>query len=258
MAVAPLPGVSSSPNPLTPPLSEGARIVNTFVAPSKTFTDLGANAKWWSWIVPWVILSVIAILFAYAVGQKITFAKAGENTLQTRPKQYDRIQAMSPADRDKTMQAVEKQTMIGTYAFPVIDIVLLLVVATALLATFTFVANAKVSFKLVFAIVAYAGLPGAIRYLLATATLFAGISPDNFNIQNPIATNLGALFSATENPVLYTAGSFIDIFGIWTLVLTAIGFTCVSKAKLGTALTIVFAWYLAFMGIIVGLTALAS
>jgi hypothetical protein len=165
---------------------------------------------------------------------------------------------MSPADRDKTMQAVEKQTMIGTYAFPVIDIVLLLVVATALLATFTFVANAKVSFKLVFAIVAYAGLPGAIRYLLATATLFAGISPDNFNIQNPIATNLGALFSATENPVLYTAGSFIDIFGIWTLVLTAIGFTCVSKAKLGTALTIVFAWYLAFMGIIVGLTALAS
>lgn len=258
MAVAPLPSVSSSPNPPTPPLSEGARILNTFVAPSKTFTDLGAHAKGWSWIAPWVILSLTAILFAYAVGEKVTFAKAGENALQTRPKQYDRIQALPPADRDKAMQGVEKQTKIGVYAFPVVDLILLSIVSAALLASFTFVANAKVSFKLVFAIVAYAGLPSAIRYLLATTTLFAGISPDSFNINNPVATNLAVLFSATDNPVLYTAGSFIDIFGIWTLVLTAIGFTCVSKVKLGTALTIVFAWYLAFMGLIVGLVALAS
>ncbi len=258
MAVSPLPPVSSSPTPAAPPLSQGARIVNTFIAPSKTFTDLGASVKWWTWIVPWVILSVTAILFAYAVGQKVTFAKAGENVLQTRPKQYDRIQAMSPGDRDKNMQLVEKQTKIGAYAFPVIDIVLLLIVSAALLGTFTFVANAKVSFKLVLAIAAYAGLPGAIRFLLATGTLFAGISADTFNINNPVATNLGALFSATDNPVLYTAGSFIDVFGIWTLVLTAIGFTCVSKTKLGTALTIVFAWYFAFMGLIVGLVALAS
>ncbi len=258
MAAVPIPPVSTTP-PLKPaPLSEGARIVDTFIAPSKTFTDLGIHAKWWSWVVPWLILSAVAILFAYAVGEKVTFAKAGDNTLQTRPKQYDRIQAMKPEDRDKTMQAVAKQTMIGAYSFPVIDIILVLIVSAALFASFTFIANAKVTFKIVLAIVTYAGLPGAVRYLLATATLFAGISPDNFNIQNPVATNLGALFSATDNPVLYAAGSFIDVFAIWTLVLTAIGFTCVSKAKLGTALTIVFAWYFVFMGLVVGLTALAS
>jgi hypothetical protein len=50
----------------------------------------------------------------------------------------------------------------------------------------------------------------------------------------------------------------IDIFVIWTLVLTAIGFTCVSKVKRGTALAIVFGWYVAFMVLIVGLTSLAS
>ena len=44
MAVAPLPPVSSSPTSTVPPLSEGARIVNTFVAPSKTFTDLRRSA----------------------------------------------------------------------------------------------------------------------------------------------------------------------------------------------------------------------
>jgi hypothetical protein len=258
MAAAPLPPVAPSPVPETALLSEGARIVNTFIAPSKTFTDLGAHAKWSSWIVPWAILSAVAILFAYAVGEKVTFARASENVLQTRPKQYDRIQAMKPEDRDKTMQAVEKQTMVGAYAFPVLDIVILMIIAAALLATFTFVANAKVSFKLVLAIVAYAGLPGAVRYLLATLTLFAGISPDSFNIQNPVATNLGILFNATDNPVLYAAASFIDIFAIWTLVLCAIGFTRVSKTKFSTALIINFAWYVVFAGLLVGLTALGS
>jgi len=260
MAAAPLPPASSAPTPdATPaPMSEGARIVDTFIAPSKAFTDLGAHAKWWSWIVPFVIVSAVSILFAYAVGAKVTFARAADNVLQTRPKQYDRIQAMKPDDRDKAMQAAEKQTMIGAYSAPVTVIILWLIVSAALFATFTFVANVKVSFKLVLAIVAYAGLPGAVRYLLATVTLFAGISPDTFNMQNPIATNLAVLFNATDNPVLYTAGSFIDIFAIWTLVLTAIGFTCVSKAKMGTALAIVFGWYLAFMGLIVGVVAMFS
>jgi len=47
MAAAPLPPVSALA-PETVPLSEGARIVNTFIAPSKTFTDLRRNASWWT------------------------------------------------------------------------------------------------------------------------------------------------------------------------------------------------------------------
>jgi hypothetical protein len=33
---------------------------------------------------------------------------------------------------------------------------------------------------------------------------------------------------------------------IWTLILTAIGFSCVSKVKRSTAMTIVFGWYIVF------------
>jgi hypothetical protein len=256
MAAAPVPSAAvpaATPEPA--PLSEGARLINTFIAPSKTFTDLNRSAGWWA---PFLLLVIVSTLFAFSVGQKVTFAKAGENVLQTRPKQWDRIQNLEAGEREKTMKAVEKQTMITGYAFPLFDLVLLLIVAGLLLATFTFVANAKVSFKIALAIVVYASLPGVLRYLLATLTLFAGVSPDGFNVQNPIATNLGALFNATENPVLYAMGSMVDVFGIWTLVLTAIGFTCVSKVKRGTALAIVFGWYVAFMVVVVGLTALAS
>jgi ABC-type multidrug transport system fused ATPase/permease subunit len=255
MAVAPLPPVSTSPTPAAPALSQGARIVNTFIAPSKTFTDLRRSAAWWA---PFIILILVSTLFAYVVGQKVGYDRAGDTALQARPKQYERIQAMPPADRDKTMQAVAKQTMIGTYAFPAIDLILLLIVAAALLATFRFGANADISYKVMLAIVVYASLPGVLKYLLATATLFAGISPDAFNVQNPIATNLGALFTASDSPVLYTLGSMIDIFAIWTLALTAIGVTCVSKVKRGAALAIVFGWYLLFMLVIAGLASLGS
>jgi Yip1 domain len=256
MAADPLPPLPVPiPAPEAASLSQGARIVNTFIAPSKTFTDLTRNASWWA---PFLLLVIVSTIFAYAVGMKVGYGKAGENVLQMRPKQWDAIQSMKADDRDRVMLKVEKQTMIGAYMAPVINLVVLLIVAGVLLASFKFGVNAKVSYKVALAIVVYATLPGVVRYLLATLTLFAGISPDAFNVQNPVATNLAILFSPIDNPVLYTLGSMIDIFAIWTLVLTAIGFTCVSKVKRGTALGIVFGWYIAFMLLITGLTSLVS
>jgi hypothetical protein len=252
MVTTPVVPASPVSPPESAPLSEGARILNTFVAPSKTFTDLRRNASWWA---PFLLLIAVGVVFGYGVQQKIGFAKTAENVLETRPKQWDRIQSMKPDERENVMQKAEKQTMFFTYAGPVINLIFLLIIAGILLATFKFVANANVPYKVALAIVMYATLPGVVRYLLATVTLFAGVSPDAFNIQNPIATNLGFLFSPTDNPVLYRLGSMIDIFMFWTLALAAIGFTCVSKTKRGTALGIVFGWYVAFMVIVVGFTA---
>jgi hypothetical protein len=49
-----------------------------------------------------------------------------------------------------------------------------------------------------------------------------------------------------DNVFLYSVASAVDIFMIWTLVLTAIGFTCVSKIKPGAAYGIVFGWWAVF------------
>jgi hypothetical protein len=65
MAAAPV-VPASSPTPEPAPLSEGARLVNTFIAPSKTFTDLGRNASWWA---PFILISVAALAFFVVVGQ---------------------------------------------------------------------------------------------------------------------------------------------------------------------------------------------
>jgi hypothetical protein len=52
--------------------------------------------------------------------------------------------------------------------------------------------------------------------------------------------------SPAGSVLLYNLASALDIFMIWTLVLTAIGFTCVSKVKRGTAYAVVFGWWAFF------------
>src|SRR5260370_33683042 len=94
MAAAPvLPTSPSTPEPA--PLSEGARIINTFIAPSKTFTDLRRSAAWWG---PFLLMVVISTVFVYTAGQKIGFRNIMENQMQAQPKQQARLTQL-PSDQ---------------------------------------------------------------------------------------------------------------------------------------------------------------
>jgi hypothetical protein len=232
---------SITPTPEATPLSEGARIVNTFVAPSKTFTDLRRSAAWWG---PFLVMVIFSTAFVYVAGQKVGFRKAMENQMQAQPKTQARLEQLSPEQREQQMKQGAKVTRIIAYAFPAIQFVILVIIAAILFGTFKFAAGADVSFKVALAIVMYAGLPGVLRAVLAVVSLLAGASADSFTFQNPVATNPGYFMNPADSPFFYGLASSLDIFLIWTLVLTAIGFTCVSKVKRSTALAIVFGWWL--------------
>lgn len=234
---------SITPTPEATPLSEGARIINTFIAPSKTFSDLRRSAAWWG---PFLLIVIFSTAFVYVAGQKVGFRKAMENQMQAQPKTQERLEQLPPDQREKQLQQGAKITQDIAYAFPAIQFVILAIIAAALFGTFKFAAGANVSFKAAFAIVMYASLPGLLRAVLAVVSLLAGASADSFTFQNPVATNPGYFMNPADSPFLYSLASSLDIFLIWTLVLTAIGFTCVSKVKRGPALAIVFGWWLVF------------
>ncbi|MBZ5597585.1 MAG: YIP1 family protein [Acidobacteriia bacterium] len=244
-----------TPTPEAAPLSEPARIINTFVAPSKTFTDLRRSAAWWG---PFLLMAIFSVGFVYVAGQKVGFRKAMENQMQAQPKTQARLEQLTPEQREQQMQQGAKVTEIIAYCFPVLQFVILVIIAAALFGTFKFAAGAAVSFKISLAIVMYAGLPGLLRAVLAVVSLLAGASADSFTFQNPVATNPGYFLNPADSPFLYSLASSLDIFLIWTLVLTAIGFTCVSKVKRGTALAIVFGWWLVFTLAGAGIGALFS
>ncbi len=248
MAAAPVAPASENA-----PLSEGARILNTFIAPSKTFTDLRHNASWWA---PFLLTVVISTAMVYTAGQKIGFRKIMETQMQSQPRQQARLEQLAPDQREQQLDRAAKITQTISFVFPVISLIVLLIIAALLFATFKFAAGADVSFKVSLAIVMYANLALGLKALLATISVAAGASPDSFTLQNPVATNPGYFMNPADSPFLYSILSSVDIFLIWTLVLTALGFTYVSKVKRGTAFAIVFGWWLVFMLIGAGFSAL--
>jgi hypothetical protein len=243
MAAAPVLPVSPAPAPQPAPLSEGARIVNTFIAPSKTLADLRRNASWWA---PFLLMVVVSTIFVYSAGEKIGFRKIMENQMEAQPKAQARLEKLPADQRETQLQGAAKFSQVISYAFPFITLIIWLIIATALFATFKLAAGAEVSFKVSFAIVVYSALPLMVKSLLAMLSVLAGMSPDSFSFQNPVATNPGYFMNPADNVFLYSLASSLDIFMIWTLALTAIGFTCVSKVKRGTSFAIVFGWWAVF------------
>jgi hypothetical protein len=239
MSAVPQPTSSAAPD--GKPLSQLERIVDVFVAPRKTFTDLRRSAAWWA---PFLLIVIVSMTFVYVGGEKVGFRKITENQMKTQPKAQARLEQLPPDQREQQMERAASFTKGISYGFWAIQLIILLIVTSVLFATFKFAVGADITFKISLAIVIYASLPGIIKALLATLSLVAGASPDSFTFQNPVATNPGYFMDPTGSPFLYSIMTSLDIFMIWTLILTAIGFTCVSaKVKMGTALAVVFGWW---------------
>jgi hypothetical protein len=254
MAAMPVPP-APAPVAETVPLSEPARVLNTFLAPRKTFTDLRRSASWW---LPFLITVIVSTIFVYVGDQKVGFRKIAENTLQTQPKQAAQLEQLPPDQREAQMRGRTVATKWISYGFFLFILAWDAVVAAVLFATLKFALSADVKYKTVFAVVVFASLPGILKALLASLSLVAGASANSFTFQNPIATNPGYFVDPAAHAVLYSFLTSFDIFTIWTLVLTAIGLTCVTKIKSGTAYAVVFGWFAVAILMGVGAAAIFS
>jgi len=245
----PLPGSTAE---ATPTLSEGERLINVFIAPSKTFTDLKRKA---SWFVPWLVLAIASWAFMGVVAQKVGFRQVTENQIRMSPKAQEKMAEMSPEQRETITGYRAMGIKVVSFLLPVIVLLIYVIIAAVLMATFNFGMGTEVPFGTSLAIVIYARLPEIIMLLLTIVALFAGADPESFNLDNPVASNLGFLVDVSAHPALYKLASAFDIFSIWVIVLTGIGFSCVSKVKQSTAIGAVFAWYALKTLVVVGIAA---
>jgi hypothetical protein len=243
MAAAPVLPASPAPTPQPAPLSQGARIIDTFVAPSKTFTDLRRSAAWWA---PWILIALTALLMAYAMGKQVGFDQISKSQIEhsKRADQFDKL----PADQQAAQLRITSKIMAGaSYLGPFLLLLYCLIATVPLWVTFKVVLGAETSFGQAFATVMYGWLPGMLGAILAAIALFAGVNPEGFDINNPVGTNVGYyLDPETVGRFVRSAASALDVFSIWTVILIGIGFSCTSKVKRSTAIIVVAAWYLVF------------
>jgi hypothetical protein len=241
MTTVPTPPVTSASVSQAVPLSEGARIIDTFIAPSKTFTDLRRSAMWWA---PFVLISVASIAFMFTIGKQIGFEQVSRNQIahSARADQFDKL----PPDQQARQLGISVKIMqVLSYASPLLILFFTLVSTVILWATFKVGFSADTTFGQAYAIGMYAGLPGIIGAIIGIISLFAGVSPEGFDINNPVGTNLAYYLDPdTTGKFLRGMASSLDVLIIWTIVLIGIGYASTSKVKRSTAIIVVACWYL--------------
>jgi hypothetical protein len=154
----------------------------------------------------------------------------------------DKIDSLPADQKAKAMQLGANITRYFGYGSPILTVVFVGIIAGVLMATFNFGFGAEVSFMQAMAISMYAFLPTIIRALIAMTLVGVGAA-GGFTFQNQVASNLGGLVDPTSSHFLYSVLSAIDIFNIWVLILTGIGYSCVTRVKRGTCMAVVFGWW---------------
>jgi hypothetical protein len=244
----PLPGQQPMPptaaEPADPGLSEPQRLINVFVAPSKTFADLKRKASWW---VPWLVSAVFILIFGIVTVQKVDMGRYVQQQIDKSPSAQKRLEQATPEQRAQGL-AIQASFSKGIfYALPVFTLIVGLIIAAVLMAVFNFMLGAEVPFQRAMAIVFYAGIPGVIKYILLIVSLLASADPNTIDISgNPMPTNPAFFMDPQGNKFLYSLMGSLDIFTIWYVALLGLGFAVASsnrKPSKGTAITTMFVAY---------------
>jgi hypothetical protein len=169
------------------------------------------------------------------------------NQIEHSPKQSEQFDKSTPDQQAARIKFSVILFKVLTYASPLMIMFFSLISTTALWATFKVALGADTTFGQAYAIGMYAGLPGIVGAILGIISMFAGVSPEGFDINNPVGTNLAYyLDPETTGKFLRGMASSLDVLIIWTIVLTGIGYASTSKVKRSTAIIVVAVWYLVY------------
>lgn len=246
--------VASSPLPPTAGLTEVQRVVDTFVAPSKTFRDILRSASWW---LPFLLLVLVTLATTFTIDRQVGFERVAENQVHQNPKQEEKLATLTPEQRTAQMRISAKVTRYISYGSFVFILLFVAIMALLYWATFNFGLGAATTFSQMFAVTMYASLPKLLTGLLAIFTVVFGANPENYDLRNPVGTN-PAYYLPDAPAWLKAALGFIDVLGLWQLILLVIGTAIVAKVSRGKATAVVVGWWLAGMLVSVGVAAATS
>jgi hypothetical protein len=236
----------------THPLSQVERVADAFVAPTKTFTDILRSTSWW---LPFLIAVVVTLGSTFAMDHKIGFEAIAEQSIQQSSTSSDQMSQLTPEARARQMHIIAVSMKYSSYFAFIIILIFTAILALLNWASFNFGMGAKTTFGQNFAVCMYAGLPRMFVAVLNIIFVYAGVNTENFNLNNPVGTNLG--YYLTDSPMwLRTALSFFDIFGLWTLALMIIGTSIIAHKTKAQAAIVVVGWWLFGMLLSVSMAAL--
>jgi hypothetical protein len=233
--------------PVAPgPINHFGRLIGVFFSPKATFEDIAARP---SWILPVALMAVLGIVVAFVMNQKVDWRDVASKRIEESP----RAANLTPEQKEQQIAMSAKISPgvawgIGI-CWPILQAV---VVAAVMLLAYNVIGGAGARFGTSMGIVSHAYFPWILYSLLFIVILYLK-APGTVDLENPIATNVGAFLPESTPKALMSLGKSVDLFSIWTLFLISLGFTAVNAKKLkGKAFTIALVVWAIFTAVKMG------
>lgn len=224
-------------------MGEFSRIVGVFFEPTKTFTDIGKRP---TWLLPMILMILAGIGFTAVLSQRVGW----ERVVHQQSDSNSRIQQMPADQRQQAIDMQMKIMPVSVYGVTVLGTPLMSVIVAAVLLGITAMMSAGLRFKQAFAAVVWGSMPRLISAILTIVVLFLK-NPDDFNMRNPLAFNIGAFMDPNGSKFAYTLASSIDLFSIWNILLIAVGLKAAAGKKLsftGALVAVGLPWAILALG----------
>lgn len=209
------------------PINHFGRVIGVFLSPGATFADIVRRP---TWILPVILMAILGIAVAFVMNQKVNWRDFASKKIEESPRA-----ANLPAEqKEKQIEMSAKVSPIFTYVIGACGaIIAVLVVAAVMLLAYNLIGGAGANFRVAMGVVSHAYLVTLISGLLFLLVLFLK-DPSTLDLENPVATNIGAFLPESTPKALLALGRSIDIFNIWVLILISIGFKAFNPKKLKT------------------------
>lgn len=235
------------------PINHFGRVFGVFFSPKSTFEDIARRP---TWVVPVILMTVLGLVVGFVMNQKVDWRDVASKRIEASP----RASQLTPEQKEQQLAMSEKISRPIAYGIGLLGPILaVLIVGAVMLLAYNVLGGANANFKVSMAIVSHAYLVTLISSLLFILVLYLR-APGTVDLDNPVATNLGAFMPDGTAKWLERLGSAIDIFSFWVLFLIGLGYAAFNprKLKLGGSIGIAFAVWAAYEVCRVGLTFIFS
>lgn len=225
------------------PINHAGRLVGVFFSPKSTFEDIARRP---SWILPVVVMSILGLAVAFVMNQKIDWRDVAAKRIEESP----RAANLTAEQKEQQIAMSAKVSPVFAYGFGVAwPILQALIVGGVFLLAYNVIGGAGARFSTSLGITAHAYYPWILYSLLFILILYLK-APGTVDLDNPIATNVGAFLPESTPKALMSLGKSVDIFSVWTLLLISIGFAAVNPKKLkGKAFSIAISVWVVWVGV---------
>ena len=225
------------------------RLTGVLFSPGETFEDVNRKP---TILVPIIILVVLTMATLYFINWRVK-PDIAKLTREQMIKTIEKFGGQKPTEEQIT-EAVDRQIKFNKFqpliAGAVTPIIYLIV--AGIFAAGLIMLQAKTTFKKVLSVVTWSNAAiGIISFLVLVAALMIKdeeslSSMDIRNMQSAIPTNASVFMDSDTSSFLRGLVASVDVFSIWLIVLTIIGFTALAgkKKKGGVQMLVIGIWIL--------------